>query len=120
MIGPAVRAGLWCVAAIVLAGQASAQSPAGDAARLFGAKCAACHATGGWGTRTLARRVSSNQAELTSRRGLDPSYIKFVVRRGVGSMPQFTPTDLSDGELRTLSDWLAKRATAPSVSAESR
>jgi len=35
-------------------------------------------------------------------------------------MPQFTPTDLSDAQLRGLGEWLAKRTAAPSAPAQGK
>ena len=75
---------------------------------LFEQKCAACHDSAGWGTRALARRVRPGQAELAVRKGLTADYVRYVVRHGVGSMPPFTPTDLSDAELRALGAWLQR------------
>ena len=78
------------------------------AAVLFQQKCAACHDSAGWGTRALARRVPQGQAELAVRKGLTADYVRYVVRHGIGSMPPFTPTDLSDAELRQLGAWLQR------------
>lgn len=75
-------------------------------------RCARCHGPSGWGTRTLARRVPAGQAELTRRAQLPASYIAFVVRHGVGSMPQFTPTELTDGQLAELAAWLTRPPAA--------
>ena len=78
-------------------------------------RCARCHGPSGWGTRTLARRVPAGQAELTRRTQLPAPYIAFVVRHGVGSMPQFTPTELTDRQLAQLAAWLARPQDAPGV-----
>ena len=71
-------------------------------------RCAMCHGPSGWGTRTLSRRVPAGQAELTRRAQLPASYIAFVVRHGFGSMPQFTPTEVTDRQLTELAAWLAR------------
>ena len=71
-------------------------------------RCARCHGPSGWGTRTLAQRVPPREAELTRRAQLPASYIAFVVRHGVGSMPQFTPTELTDRQVAALAAWLAR------------
>ena len=86
---------------------AAPASPAGD--DLFAAKCAACHASGGWGTRALARRMPPDRAELLRRPAVPAALVKLAVRRGIGSMPPFTPTDLSDDELDRLARWLETR-----------
>lgn len=88
---------------------ADAPAPARTGADLFASKCALCHQKGGWATRALAKRVPLDQAELLNRKDLPADYVKQVVRRGIGSMPQFTPTDLSDEELDRLAAWLEKR-----------
>ncbi len=88
---------------------ANAQASARSAADLFASKCALCHQKGGWGTRALAKRVPPEQAELLNREALPADYVKYVVRRGIGSMPQFTPTDLSNEELDRLAAWIEKR-----------
>lgn len=95
--------------AMIALATANAQAPGRSAPDLFASKCALCHQKGGWGTRTLAKRVPPEQAELLNRRALPADYVKHVVRRGIGSMPQFTPTDLSDAELDRLAFWLEKR-----------
>ena len=74
---------------------------------IFASRCAYCHEAGGWGTRVLARRVREGEAELRKRTGLPAAYTQLVVRRGIGAMPQFTPTELSDEELEALAEWLA-------------
>jgi len=94
------------VMALAAGGQAQeSTTPAAEA--LYVAKCAACHGPRGWATRVLARRVPEGQAELTRREGLPAAYTSVVVRRGVGSMPPFTPTDLSDAQVAEIAAWLA-------------
>ena len=88
------------------AGQAKAPR---SAEQLYEASCAYCHGPGGWGTRTLAKRAPEGQAELLERQNLPAALTEMVVRRGIGSMPQFTPTDISDEELERLARWLDER-----------
>ena len=76
---------------------------------IFADKCVYCHATGGWGTRVLEARVPEGEAPLMDRRNLPAQYTAYVVRNGIGSMPQFTPTDLNDAELALLAQWLDER-----------
>jgi mono/diheme cytochrome c family protein len=71
-------------------------------------RCIYCHDRGGWATRVLAKRVPAAEAQLTSRKDLPAEYTRQVVRRGIGSMPAFTPTDLSDREIAVVAEWLAK------------
>jgi mono/diheme cytochrome c family protein len=87
-----------------------AVNAAGQTARapeaIFATRCAYCHDSEGWGTRALSRRLPQGQAELLNRPNLPPDYTIFVVRRGIGAMPQFTPSELTDEELRALANWL--------------
>lgn len=76
--------------------------------RIFGRVCSACHGPSGWGTRTLARRMDKDQALLANRRDLAPDFLRAVLRRGIGSMPHFTPTEISDADIDALAAWLAK------------
>ena len=88
---------------------ASAVASGRSGPELFAETCAYCHAEGGWGTRALAKRVPQGEAVLTERRNLPAAYVTYVVRHGVGSMPQLTPTDLTDEELARLARWLDEK-----------
>lgn len=114
-----ILAAIAAVGAFAAATFSAAQAQTGNAAvtqaraanpltgeQLFQAKCAMCHEAGGWGTRALARRAPADQAQLKQRDNLPAVYVEMVVRQGVGSMPQFTPTDLTDAELKRLAQWL--------------
>lgn len=95
----------------VLATLAPIAAPSADEAarspqEIYQSRCAYCHDAGGWGTRVLARRMEEDQAELLQRKNLPPAYTMLVVRRGIGAMPQFTPTELTDDELMALANWL--------------
>jgi mono/diheme cytochrome c family protein len=74
---------------------------------VFNRVCTSCHAPAGWATRTLARRMPADQAPIANRRDLTPDFLRAVVRNGIGSMPRFTPTDLSDREIDALAAWLS-------------
>lgn len=78
--------------------------------QIFAAKCVFCHDATGWGTRSLARRTPPGQSELLNRQVLPPALVIHAVRRGIGSMPQFTPTEISDEELAILAAWLHARS----------
>ncbi len=94
------------------AGTALVESGPGgsEAERLFAAKCGVCHATGkmypGYGA-LKARGVP--QPALAARTDIDKDYVKQVARNGMGSMPVFTPIQLSDAELETIATWLAAK-----------
>lgn len=105
----ALAAGALC-GAVVLAGASKPPTPAvplrsGEA--IYKDKCIYCHDTRGWATRVLARRTPPGEARLVDRKYLPADYTKQVVRRGVGSMPGFTPTDLNDAEVAVIAKWLA-------------
>lgn len=80
-----------------------------DPEAIYNHQCSWCHAAGEWGTRSLAKRVPAGEAELLKRKDLPPAYTRTVVRRGIGSMPQFAPTELTDAELDALANWLEER-----------
>jgi mono/diheme cytochrome c family protein len=90
--------------AVLLAREEAGQTSSPEV--LFAQKCADCHGPGGWGTRALARRMTPERAELLKRESLPGALVRHVVRRGVNSMPPFTPTDLNDEELDRLASWL--------------
>ena len=93
---------LMAVPAAVHSSEREVRSPQ----QVFAARCAYCHEAGAWGTRVLARRVPEGQAELRKRTSLPAALTTLVVRRGIGAMPPFTPTELSDDELHALAQWL--------------
>jgi len=78
--------------------------------RLFQRDCGVCHAEGKMypGYRSLEIRGLAQPA-LAKRRDLDKDMIKAVARNGLGSMPQFTPLQLSDADLETIATWLTAR-----------
>ncbi len=77
--------------------------------QVFATRCAYCHEAGGWGTRTLARRMPESEAILLERGNLPPAYTEYVLRRGLRSMPAFNPSELTDTELQNLAQWLEDR-----------
>ena len=105
----AARAALAIAAAMVASvpvhGQEAAPQPIAPT-ELFARNCSRCHGPGGWGTRALAKRSLPDEAELLNRKTIPAEFVRRVVRHGIGSMPPFTPTDLSDAQLDRLSAWL--------------
>lgn len=79
--------------------------------QVFDRWCSACHAPGvrSPGTTALAAKYGKDQpAALEQRRDLSPDIVKYFVRHGVSIMPSFRKTEISDGELAALADYLAR------------
>ncbi len=90
----------------------SAAGPALRGAVVFKNRCEACHGAGNdrAGTISLGFKYgSSRPALLEARTDLTPQVVKFYVRKGVGMMPFFRKTELSDADLDAVADYLGKR-----------
>ena len=73
---------------------------------LFVEKCGLCHLEGGFGTRVLQRRVPEGQALLQDRQSLPAAFTSTVIRQGIGSMPQFRESELSDVQVAAIAAYL--------------
>nr|WP_134331711.1 cytochrome c [Pseudomonas sp. HS-2] len=75
------------------------------------AHCIGCHAAtpGNIGTMVLAKRLGKDKAVLADRGDLDPAFTSAIVRNGMGIMPGFRPTELSDAELADLAAYLGRK-----------
>ena len=109
----AAKAFVLAAAAGLAAAWLPARAEVSDAAGLSGeaifkTQCGICHQQMGTGTVTLARRVGWRNSLLAERRDLDPGYIGYVVRHGIGSMPPQTRVDLTDAELSSLIAYLTR------------
>lgn len=113
LVGGGAGIGAVAVAAQDRAAPVPAAPPPRTGEQIFAAKCVFCHDATGWGTRSLARRTPPGQSELLNRQVLPPALVIHAVRRGIGSMPQFTPTEISDEELALLAAWLDARSRSP-------
>ena len=81
-----------------------------DGKTLFEMKCGLCHIGNAPGTISLKERYGSpDKALLAQRTDLQSSYVKAVVRTGVGIMPPFTRVDLTDQQLDRVADYLGSR-----------
>lgn len=97
------------LAALAIGLVARAQERQRSAPEMFADSCIHCHDAGGWGTRSLARRLPPGEAELLKRKNLPAGLTRLVVRRGIGAMPPLAPTDLTDDELDRLARWLDEK-----------
>ena len=95
------------------------QSARGEA--VFRKVCAPCHGAGPGidgspllpGTAKLqAKYRGALPAALEDRRDLNAAALRAFVRNGVGAMPRFRPTEVSDADLEAMAAWLVKRADA--------
>lgn len=89
---------------VVMFGAGSSQ----EGERLYGEKCAFCHAGRNTGTIMLGRRLDPATAELHKRTDLQADYVKAVVRNGLVNMPPLSRVEVSDEELDRIAAWLAR------------
>ncbi len=76
--------------------------------QLFQHKCAMCHGAVGMGTGLLARRMKPEIAPLEMREDLSAAYVERAARVGVLNMPPITRGDVSDAQLASIAQYLAK------------
>ena len=108
------RAGL--VALVLLAGGAgplAAQEPAlathqEQGRKLFQATCIHCHGEKVWGTFALERRLGPDRGLLEKRTDLVAPLVKSVVRNGLGSMPAYRRTELTDADVDAIAAYLTR------------
>lgn len=85
-----------------------AQAAELDGKQLFHQKCAMCHGAVGMGTGLLARRMKPEVAPLQMRNDLSAAYVVRAARIGILNMPPITRGDVSDGQLASIAQYLAK------------
>jgi len=99
--------------ALIVANVALAQDESADPGKLVYDKwCTPCHGAGPGkpGTMVLAQRYGDSlPALLEEREGLTRDYLVAFVREGVGVMPRFRKTEITDADLDALVDYLAER-----------
>jgi cytochrome c5 len=83
----------------------SSHSPA---EALFVEKCGMCHREMGMGTVILARRMEPAKAMLEKRTDLAADFVIAAARSGVGNIPRMARGEVSDEQLKTIADYLAK------------
>jgi mono/diheme cytochrome c family protein len=82
-------------------------------AAVFNNWCSACHARGpanAPGTTSLQFKYQGAlPAALEDRKDLTEDLVKFFVRNGVATMPQFRKTEVGDADLAALAAYLTRR-----------
>jgi mono/diheme cytochrome c family protein len=82
-------------------------------AAVFNNWCSACHSRGranAPGTTSLQFKYQGSvPAALEDRKDLTADLVKFFVRNGVATMPQFRKTEVSDADLTSLAAYLTQR-----------
>ena len=76
--------------------------------KLYNGSCVYCHGPNVWGTFTLGRRLGADHALLEQRTDLVGPYVKTVIRAGLGSMPAFRRTELTDADVDAIADYLTR------------
>ncbi len=98
------------LAAATLAHAADKELKPQDGAALYARHCLACHAAGQGHPGTMALGVkykdTDQPAVLQDRKDLSPELVKVFVRYGVGAMPFFRKTEISDEELLRIGRYL--------------
>lgn len=109
------------LAAAVVLTLASASAPAQTAPltakqeegrKLFRSTCFYCHSENVWGTFAIERRRGASDAVLEKRTDLVPEFLKSVVRNGLGSMPAYRRTELTDAEVDAIIAYLTRTSSS--------
>ena len=95
MRGAAVILAVIGAAAVGGAAMAQAAGQWKSSAQTFDVTCAYCHQSG------VAPPLLGAHP--------DAKLVAFAVRHGPGGMPAFTPTQISDAELKALAEWLSRQ-----------
>jgi (+)-pinoresinol hydroxylase len=76
--------------------------------KLYLSTCFYCHSERVWGTLALERRRGTSDALLEKRTDLVPDFVKSVVRNGLGSMPAYRRTELTDADVDAIVAYLTR------------
>ncbi|MEJ1965967.1 MAG: cytochrome c [Gammaproteobacteria bacterium] len=93
--------------AVAADAQLSLQQQQGQ--KLFRNTCYYCHSEKVWGTLAIERRRGTGDALLEKRTDLVPAFVKSVVRNGLGSMPAYRRTELTDAEVDAIIAYLTRQ-----------
>jgi mono/diheme cytochrome c family protein len=97
---------------IVMAADAPLATQQAQGKALYGATCNYCHSEKVWGTLALERRRGTSDALLEKRTDLVPAFVKSVIRNGLGSMPAYRRTELTDAEVDAIVAYLTRANAA--------
>ena len=106
-----VRCMLFAACSLAIATASLAGDETSKGKQVFDAWCTACHAPGMThpGTLALHFRYRGQVPEaLEAREDMTAAFIEHVVRAGIGGMPPFRKTEISDAQLNALMVYLAK------------
>jgi (+)-pinoresinol hydroxylase len=103
------------------AGLGAQAAMAADAAQIqrgehtYQYSCAPCHQGGLWEGRQLPGAISlqlkykgERPAALEDRTDLTPEFVAIFIRHGVGGMPAFRKTEISDAEMADIGAYLSR------------
>ena len=76
--------------------------------KLYRSTCFYCHSEKVWGTLAIERRRGATDALLEKRTDLVPIFVKSVVRNGLGSMPPYRRTELTDTDADAIIAYLTR------------
>jgi mono/diheme cytochrome c family protein len=98
------------------AGPLAAQEPSLTAQqdqgrKLYQSSCLYCHGEKVWGTFALQRRLGVDHGLLEKRTDLVAPFVKNVVRNGLGSMPAYRRTELTDADVDAIAAYLTRPRT---------
>lgn len=101
LLGVAVLAGVAMATggAIEVKAQATYEIEPREPEYLYARTCGYCH--------------GHNIAPIIRGRNLAPAVTAAIVRSGMGAMPAFKPTEITDAELEALSQWLSESEADP-------
>ena len=76
--------------------------------KLYQSTCLYCHGERVWGTFALQRRFGADHGLLEQRTDLVAPFVKNVVRNGLGSMPAYRRTELTDADVDAIAAYLTR------------
>jgi mono/diheme cytochrome c family protein len=112
---------LLAIAALARSAAASAADLSPEQERgqkLYRGTCFYCHTEKVWGTFALERRRPAGDALLEKRTDLTPEFVRSVVRNGLGSMPAYRRTELTDADVDAIIAYLTRASSQKTAAQE--